>query len=62
MQIQNYWNGLRQNIQKHGNHKLDIGKGCIRFDKFDQIPFDLIMELTGKMLVEDWIECYETQK
>lgn len=46
---------------KHSTQKLDIGKGCIRFKKTDQIPFDLIGELAGKMSVEDWIECYETQ-
>lgn len=46
---------------KHYNQKLDIGKGCIRFKKLDQIPFDLIGELAGKMSVEDWINCYETQ-
>lgn len=46
---------------KHSSQKLDIGKGCIRFKKLDQIPFDLIAELAGKMTVEDWIECYETQ-
>jgi uncharacterized protein YdhG (YjbR/CyaY superfamily) len=46
---------------KHSNQKLDMGKGCIRFKKFDQIPFDLIAELSGKMSVEDWIECFETQ-
>jgi hypothetical protein len=43
------------------NHKLDMGKGCIRFKKIDQIPFDLIAELAGKISVEDWIECYETK-
>lgn len=46
---------------KHGSQKLDMGKGCIRFKKMDQIPFDLIAELAGKMTVEEWIECYETQ-
>ena len=46
---------------KHSNQKLDMGKSCIRFKKLDQIPFDLIAELAGKMTVEDWIECYETQ-
>jgi uncharacterized protein YdhG (YjbR/CyaY superfamily) len=46
---------------KHSSQKLDMGKGCIRFKKMDQIPFDLIMELAGKMTVEDWIESYETQ-
>jgi len=46
---------------KHSTQKLDMGKGCIRFKKLDQIPFDLIAELAGKMSVEDWINCYETQ-
>nr|WP_315151330.1 DUF1801 domain-containing protein [uncultured Flavobacterium sp.] len=46
---------------KHSSQKLDMGKGCIRFKKLDQIPFDLIGELAGKMSVEDWIDCYETQ-
>jgi len=46
---------------KHCNQKLDMGKGCIRFKKIDQIPFDLIAELAGKISVEEWIECYETQ-
>lgn len=46
---------------KNGNQKLDMGKGCIRFKKMDQIPFDLIAELAGKISVEEWIECYETQ-
>lgn len=46
---------------KHSTQKLDMGKGCIRFKKLDQIPFDLITELVEKMSVEDWINCYETQ-
>jgi len=46
---------------KHCSQKLDIGKSCIRFKKPDQIPFELIAELTIKISVEDWIECYETQ-
>ena len=46
---------------KHSTQKLDMGKSCIRFKKWDQIPFDLIAELAGKMSVEDWIDCYETK-
>lgn len=46
---------------KHSKLKLDMGKGCIRFKKMDQIPFDLIGELAGKISVNEWIECYETQ-
>lgn len=46
---------------KHSSQKLDMGKGCIRFKKLDQIPFDLIAELAGKISVQDWINGYETQ-
>ncbi|KIA86259.1 DUF1801 domain-containing protein [Flavobacterium sp. AED] len=46
---------------KHSIQKLDMGKSCIRFKKFDYIPFDLIAELMQKMAVDDWINCYESQ-
>lgn len=39
--------------------KLDMGKSCIRFKKPDQIPFELIGALAGKMSVKDWIALYE---
>lgn len=44
---------------KHAKHKLDMGKSCIRFKKVDDIPYDLIKELLGKMTVEEWIGIYE---
>ena len=40
---------------KHSTRKLDMGKSCIRFKKFEEIPFDLIGELVTKISVEDWI-------
>ena len=45
---------------KHSKQKLDMGKSCIRFKKFDQIPYDLIGELINKIKVKDWIKVYET--
>ena len=39
--------------------KLDMGKGCIRFKKPDEIPFELIGELVKKMEVQQWIEIME---
>ena len=45
---------------KHAKYKLDMGKSCVRFKKIDDIPYDLIKELLGKMTVEEWIEIYET--
>jgi uncharacterized protein YdhG (YjbR/CyaY superfamily) len=45
---------------KHSASKLDMGKSCIRFKKPDQIPFDLIAALMGKMSVNEWIGNYES--
>jgi uncharacterized protein YdhG (YjbR/CyaY superfamily) len=45
---------------KHSKTKLDMGKGCIRFKKIDQITFTLIGELASKVAPKDWIEMYET--
>lgn len=45
---------------KHCKRKLDIGKSCIRFKKMDEIPFELIGELTQKMSSKEWIEIYES--
>ncbi|MCE1197931.1 MAG: DUF1801 domain-containing protein [Marinilabiliales bacterium] len=39
--------------------KPDVGKGCLRFKKPEQIPFDLIGQLVGKMTPADWIRQYE---
>ena len=44
---------------KHAKYKLDMGKSCIRFKKMDDIPYDLIVELLGKMSVDEWIDIYE---
>jgi len=44
---------------KHVTIKLDMGKGCIRFKKMDDIPFELIGELVSKMSMESWIAVYE---
>lgn len=44
---------------KHSKYKLDMGKSCIRFKKMDDIPYKLIGELSAKMTVQDWIDCYE---
>ena len=44
---------------KHVSSKLDMGKSCIRFKKVEQIPYDLIAELVGKMTADEWIQLYE---
>ena len=45
---------------KHCKTKLDMGKSCVRFKKIDQIPFELIGELTKKMTAKEWIDIYES--
>lgn len=45
---------------KHSKRKLDMGKSCIRFKKLEEIPFDLIGELSTKLSVQDWIDIYES--
>lgn len=49
-----------EEFPKHSKRKLDMGKSCIRFKKIDEIPFELIAELSKKMTVEEWINIYET--
>ncbi|OUR93956.1 hypothetical protein A9Q87_04415 [Flavobacteriales bacterium 34_180_T64] len=45
---------------KHCKYKLDMGKSCVRFKKIEDIPYQLIGELAGKMSTEEWIDIYET--
>lgn len=47
---------------KHSNQKLDMGKSCVRFKKFDEIPFQLIGALMRKMSAAEWIEKYEAER
>jgi uncharacterized protein YdhG (YjbR/CyaY superfamily) len=42
--------------------KPDMGKGCFRFKKPDQIPYHLIGELAAKISVADWIKMYEKNR
>lgn len=44
---------------KYCNAKLDMGKSCIRFKKVDQIPYELVAQLSEKMTPRQWIDCYQ---
>ena len=55
----NLLNWFVEEYPKHCKRKLDMGKSCIRFKKIEEIPFELIAELSKKMTVENWIELYE---
>ncbi|ANF51407.1 hypothetical protein A0O34_13190 [Chryseobacterium glaciei] len=45
---------------KHSKRKLDMGKSCVCFKKMDDIPLELLAEVSKKMTVQDWITIYET--
>ncbi len=51
---------FKDEYAKAAKYKLDMGKSCIRFKRMDDIPFDLIGELTTKVSVDDWINKYES--
>lgn len=52
-------NWFVEEYPKHSKRKLDMGKSCIRFKKPDEIPFELIAELSKRMTPKDWISIYE---
>ena len=51
-------NWFKSEYPKHSNTKLDMGKSCIRFKKFNEIPYELIGILSNKMTVKNWIDIY----
>ena len=52
-------NWFTTEYSKQCKSKLDMGKGCIRLKKMDQIPYKLIGELAKKISAKEWIEIYE---
>lgn len=48
-----------EEYKKFSKKKLDMGKGCIRFKKPQDIPFELIGELVQKIPAAKWIKIYE---
>jgi hypothetical protein len=48
-----------EEFPKHSKRKLDMGKSCVRFKNMNEIPFELIGELSKKMTVQNWIDLYE---
>jgi len=45
--------------EKHSTKKIDMGKGCIRFKKAEDVPLKLIEALAKKVTVEKYIETFE---
>jgi len=44
--------------ERQFKRKLDMGKGCMRFKKDEQLPYELIKELVKKITVEGYIQHY----
>jgi uncharacterized protein YdhG (YjbR/CyaY superfamily) len=43
----------------YSSKKLDMGKGCIRFKKPEDVPVELIGKLASKLTPGNWVELYE---
>ena len=50
---------FKSEYPEHSKTKLDMGKGCIKFKKFNEIPYKLIGVLSKRMTVKNWIDTYE---
>jgi uncharacterized protein YdhG (YjbR/CyaY superfamily) len=57
----NLLNWFQEEYAKQCKFKLDMGKSCIRFKKYDDIPYKLIEDLFAKITVKDWITIYEKE-
>ena len=45
---------------KHSKRKLDMGKSCIRFKDFSNLPLELIAQLVRKVSADEWITQYQS--
>jgi hypothetical protein len=41
--------------------RLDMGKGCLRFKRLEDLPLDVIAELAGRVTLEEYIRRYDAQ-
>lgn len=46
--------------RRHTTARLDLGKVCLRLRNLEDIPYDLVGELAGRMTARQWIAIYET--
>lgn len=42
--------------------KLDMGKGCVRFKKLEDLALDVVGEMVGRVTVEDLIAKYDQNR
>lgn len=55
-------NWFQDEYSKTVTTKLNMGKSCIRFTNPKKIPYELLGDLISRMSMEQWIECYETNR
>lgn len=53
---------FQEEYPKHVRTRLDMGKSCVRLKKLEEIPYELIAELSGKITVQQYIALYENEK
>lgn len=44
---------------KASGHKLDMGKGCVRFTSIDDVPLDVVTEAIARVPVDAYVAEYE---
>jgi len=42
--------------------RLDMGKSCVRFNKVEDLPLDVVAEVVGRTPMEDWIRIYRESR
>ncbi|MET0298479.1 MAG: DUF1801 domain-containing protein [Flavitalea sp.] len=52
---------FKKEFATRSTQKLDMGKSCVRFKKPDEIPIDLIGELSSKITLKQFVDLYESQ-
>lgn len=50
---------FQSEFSRCSKRKLDMGKSCIRFKRYTDIPYDLIGQLVSKISPSQWISLYE---
>lgn len=54
--------GWFKEAYKKTGKKLDMGKGCVRFKKLDDLPLELVGKAVALMPVKTWIEIYRKSR
>jgi uncharacterized protein YdhG (YjbR/CyaY superfamily) len=52
---------LKDSYKKAGK-RLDMGKGCVRFKKLEDLPLDVVGEIIGSMSVDEYLEHYKASR